>query len=235
MHPIVRQLVALQEVDSKVAGVQRKLDAIPRETAKRARILQELRQKRDEVRKTIRSAEEENQELEGRVRALDAAIKRQQEHRDKAANAAAYTAAMHQIEYLSQDKENLQNRQLELMELIEQQAPGLAGLESGLEQAEAEFAAFEAEADKLCRELVGQRESIAGTRQEYLAAIPQPNLVLYEDMFRQHGGHAVVPAEGGYCSGCNTRLTPNDMAYLRSGSTLISCKSCGRILYLPEA
>jgi predicted nucleic acid-binding Zn-ribbon protein len=47
------------------------------------------------------------------------------------------------------------------------------------------------------------------------------------------GGVAVVPVEARICQGCYLTLTPNDLMNLQAGN-LVVCKSCQRILYLPE-
>jgi len=38
--------------------------------------------------------------------------------------------------------------------------------------------------------------------------------------------------EADHCRGCYTRVTPNDVAQLQAASRVVTCKSCGRILYL---
>lgn len=234
MQRVVQQLISLQQVDNRVAVVQKKIDVIPKETAKRRAELDELIRKRDELQAAIDTAEESNRELEVKVQGLDAAILRQEQHRDQSANASTFTAAQHQIEYLNQDKEQIQNEQIELMDRIETLTPQRDEFVTKIGELQKEFDEYEAEAKKLMDELVQQRDAIAVEREAFVKDIPDGSHELYRGLFRQWSGQAVVPQENGYCSGCYTKLTPNDKARLMARSGLVTCNSCGRILYDPS-
>lgn len=231
MQLVVQQLISLQQVDNRVASVQKKIDAIPRETAKRRQGLDALIAQRAEVQASIDAAEARNRELEVKVQGLDAAITRQEKHRDESSNASTFTAAQHQIEYLNQDKETIQNEQIELMDRIETLTPQRDDFAAQVDAAQKEFDDYEAEAKKLMAELAAKRDEIAVERKDFIKDIPEGSLELYNGLFKQWSGQAVVPQEGGYCSGCYTKLTPNDKARLVTKTTLVTCNACGRILY----
>ncbi|MCB9917498.1 MAG: hypothetical protein H6832_03755 [Planctomycetes bacterium] len=233
MQSVVQQLISLQQVDNRVAAVQKKIDVIPRETKKRRAELDALLRTRDELQHAIDEAEHENRDFEIKVQGLDAAITRQEQHRDQSSNASTFTAAQHQIEYLKQDKEQIQNEQLELMDRIEGLTPRLEAATSAANAKQLEFDAYVAEAKKLDAELRAKRDVIAKEREQFAAAVPAASMELYRGLFQQWDGSAVVPQENGYCSGCYTKLTPNDRARLMARSSLVTCNSCGRILYDP--
>ncbi|MEZ5989943.1 MAG: C4-type zinc ribbon domain-containing protein [Planctomycetota bacterium] len=233
MNAAVQQLLSLQKIDSKVARVQDKIDAIPRETERRRAELEAIRTTWTTHDKRIREAEVRNGELEVKVLGLDNAIKRQEEHRDKAQNASTFEAAQHQIAYLKEDREKLQAEQFELMELLEKLGPEREEAAGRLAEAEAAFAAYEVEARALHDELVAQRDGIAAERAAFLGGVGPTELKLYRDLFESREGQAVVMVEGQFCGGCYTKITPNDMARLQTGAGIVTCKACGRILYLP--
>ncbi|HMQ20899.1 MAG TPA: C4-type zinc ribbon domain-containing protein [Planctomycetota bacterium] len=234
MQAVVQQLISLQQVDNRVAAVQKKIDVIPRETKRRRAELDALLRQRDEFKRAIDEAELENRDFELKVQGLDAAIARQEQHRDQSSNASTFTAAQHQIEYLRQDKEQIQNDQLDLMERIEALTPQLATANEEVAAKQAEFDAYVSEAEKLMQELVVKRDAVASERAQFAAGIPETSLELYSGLFRQWDGSAVVPQENGFCSGCYTKLTPNDKARLMARSGLVTCNSCGRILFDPN-
>jgi uncharacterized protein len=55
----------------------------------------------------------------------------------------------------------------------------------------------------------------------------------YLRLARSMGEEALAPAEGDCCGGCSQTLTPQTMNALRLDKPVF-CKSCGRLLYLPE-
>ncbi len=55
----------------------------------------------------------------------------------------------------------------------------------------------------------------------------------YQRIVKAHGEDAMAQVEGESCGGCHKQLTPNIMSQLTMGS-VVFCKDCGRLLYLPE-
>jgi predicted nucleic acid-binding Zn-ribbon protein len=55
----------------------------------------------------------------------------------------------------------------------------------------------------------------------------------YERLSRSMGAEALAPVEGECCGGCSQTLTPQTINALRLDKPVF-CKSCGRLLYLPE-
>jgi len=47
-------------------------------------------------------------------------------------------------------------------------------------------------------------------------------------------GEGLAPIEGNVCQGCFSSITPNDRSRLISALELVVCRSCSRIIYLPE-
>ena len=231
MHPAVQQLLSLQKIDTKVAKVQVKIDAIPKETAEREARLARTRQVWSQLDKTMRDAEGRNEELEVKVQGFDNAIKRQEEHRDKAQSPSTYEAAQHQIQYLKEDREKLQNEQLELMELIEDLGPKREAAAAAVEAEEEEFDRYLEEAKKLEAELKEKRDTIAKEREGFLEGVNDGQLEIYQGLFSTREAQAVVAVEGNHCGGCYTKITPNDMARLKGNTSMVTCKACGRILY----
>ncbi|MFQ5506191.1 MAG: zinc ribbon domain-containing protein [Planctomycetota bacterium] len=226
------QLLSLQKVDAEVARVQKKLDAIPIETKRRREVLTRLETELSTLGKGIQAAEKQLQDLELQVTALDSAIAKQEGYRDRAQNASTFEAAQHQIGYLKADKEKLQADQFKLMGRLDELQPELASCESRLREVQVEFSEYEHEAERLERELLAKRDEIVVKRDEFLGGVPEEHLLGYQSLLETREGQAVVVVEGEHCSGCYTRLTTNDMARLQGGSSVVTCSSCRRILFL---
>ena len=56
----------------------------------------------------------------------------------------------------------------------------------------------------------------------------------YERLFASKGDAAVVAVEHGVCTGCHMKVTTATVVRARSGSEIVSCEQCGRILYIAE-
>jgi predicted nucleic acid-binding Zn-ribbon protein len=55
----------------------------------------------------------------------------------------------------------------------------------------------------------------------------------YQRLVRSRGADAMAEVEGGVCTGCSVKLTPNLQAEV-SMCRAVTCKSCGRLIYRPE-
>ncbi len=64
-------------------------------------------------------------------------------------------------------------------------------------------------------------------------ALPPELREAYNRAVKSKGQDAMAQVEGESCGGCHQQLTPNIMSLL-VGSNVVFCRTCGRLLYLPE-
>jgi predicted nucleic acid-binding Zn-ribbon protein len=65
------------------------------------------------------------------------------------------------------------------------------------------------------------------------ASLPGEFRDLYGRVVRARGEDALAPVEGEYCGGCNQHVPVNNINAMMLGEAR-TCRSCGRLLYLPE-
>lgn len=65
------------------------------------------------------------------------------------------------------------------------------------------------------------------------AQLPADFLEGYHRIVKAKGEDALAEVDGDNCGGCYQQMTPNTHSQLRLGQAIF-CKSCGRLLYLPE-
>lgn len=74
-------------------------------------------------------------------------------------------------------------------------------------------------------------ERLDAERAAALASVVQGDQTLYEALRKRLGGRAIVLVHDGGCSACGLVLAHSVQQSIRSGSELIRCNQCGRILY----
>lgn len=79
--------------------------------------------------------------------------------------------------------------------------------------------------------LQSSKFSVEKERSAQTQQIPDPFLKQYELLRTQKRGLAVVLCQEGNCSACGAEVTPRDQQAARGGLTIITCPTCGRILY----
>jgi predicted nucleic acid-binding Zn-ribbon protein len=74
-------------------------------------------------------------------------------------------------------------------------------------------------------------ERLNAEREAALASVEQDDQTQYEALHKRLGGRAIVLVHEGSCSACGLVLAHSVQQSIRSGSELIRCNQCGRILY----
>ena len=72
--------------------------------------------------------------------------------------------------------------------------------------------------------------SLQARREQQTPGIDGPSLRLYQLLRDRHGGRAVARLERGMCQGCRITLPVSFLQKARSGTGIVQCVSCERIL-----
>jgi predicted nucleic acid-binding Zn-ribbon protein len=81
--------------------------------------------------------------------------------------------------------------------------------------------------------LRGDIQRLEADLQKAETALPDDFRELYQRVVKAKGQDAMAVVEGGSCGGCYQQLTTNMLNEINM-SRVVLCKSCGRVLYLPE-
>ncbi len=125
----------------------------------------------------------------------------------------------------------LEDQQLESMLAVEDSENQVQAAQQELAQAQGAFA-------EKAAGWLGQREQLAHTRERLqaernagLSLISQESLRMYEAMRRRKSGVAVTTVREGSCTVCGATIRPSELQAARAAQELVTCSTCGRILY----
>lgn len=136
------------------------------------------------------------------------------------------------VESLKRRRSELEDHALEAMEAYEQAQAAVQEAHRTLEALEAAWQAEQAELRRRRASLAHEVAGLEEDRARQAAKVDGSLLGLYDRLRRTRSGRAVVRVEGGACQGCRISLPMNLLHRARSGSEVIQCSSCERILYL---
>jgi len=151
-----------------------------------------------------------------------------------------YKAIQNQIAVDRKAIEKTESAMLDEMEAIETQAAKLAAEEAEAKAFAGEVAAMKALIDS---QAAGQAQQLVELETAIVNAevfIPEDLRERYRRTVKQHGSDAMAQVDYdrknqiAACSGCFVSVTTQALNELINGSHLSFCKSCGRVLYLPE-
>jgi len=151
-----------------------------------------------------------------------------------------YKAIQNQIAIDKHAIDKLEGEMLEEMDKVEDQAKKVAAEEAEVKAFAAEVAAMKQLVESQAASQRAQLAEIETAVVEAEAIIPDAERERYRRTVKQHGADAMAPVDYdrksqlGACSGCYVSVTTQSVNELINGGHLLFCKTCGRILYLPE-
>jgi len=232
MDPHLQRLQELQVLDSRIAGFERKLEAIPgrisaiRDGLQQAKSgVDAIRAKLDGARKDMRTKEKELEYQGSQRKKLEAKLYEVKTNKE-------YSAALAEIEGAKVEKNRLEEEILGLMEL--QERLGREGVEGDarLRPLEAEAKVQEAAAAEELRALEADLDVARTERESVARDVPRDILAQYGRLLKgRHGLAVALVGSNGICSGCRVTLTPQRFNEVRQSSQIFVCENCGRFLY----
>ncbi len=232
MDSNLQRLQELQVLDSRVAGLERKLEAIPtrihgiRDGLQQAKAsVDAIRTKLDGARKDIRTKEKELEYQAAQRKKLEAKLYEVKTNKE-------YSAVLAEIESAKVEKDRIEEEILALMELQERLGREVVEGDARLRPQEAEAKVQEAAATEELRALEVDVEAARSERESVVRDVPRDLLVQYARLLKGRAGLAVaLVGSNGICSGCRVTLTPQRFNEVRQSSQILVCENCGRFLY----
>jgi uncharacterized protein len=232
MDPHLQRLQELQVLDSRVAGLERKLEAIPvriqgiRDGLQQAKaVVDGVRGRLDTARKDMRGKEKELEYQGAQRKKLEAKLYEVKTNKE-------YSAALAEIEGAKVEKNRLEEEILALMELQERLGREVVEGEARLRPQDAEAKVQEAASAEELRALEADLQAARSERESVARDVPRDILAQYGRLLKVRGGLAVaLVGSNGICSGCRVTLTPQRFNEVRQSSQIFVCENCGRFLY----
>jgi predicted nucleic acid-binding Zn-ribbon protein len=227
---ILRELHRLRR---HIKGLQDEIDRAPRQIkaqlAKVSRQEEELKVVHDDVNKvklTIRQNEAALKELQQQ-------IGRWQQQMKEITSKKEYDALLHEIAGARMKSSELEDAILEGMTKADDEAARIPEQEKALKQAQIDVATFDQTSKERVTTLRRELEQTQGQVREVEEQLPPDFRMHYDRMVSAKGEDALSLVKDRSCQSCHTALTAQNFNDLRSGR-LVTCKSCGRIVYLAD-
>jgi len=227
------QLIALRDVDRLRSQASHLIDSVPRVLGARHRDSTGAHGALDAAKDKLKGFKTHLKSLELDLAEREAAILKANANLMSAKTNQEYSLLVAEIARKREEKGKVEEQILEQFETIKQGEGLVKSAEAHVVEAESEYKAFE---DRAKSEWETHRSELAGLEERRAAirrAIQAPILKLYDRALAAHG-EGVGAVEANVCQGCFSTVTPNDRSRLISGLELVTCRSCQRILYLPE-
>ncbi len=226
-----RQLYQLQELDIEIEQAEQSL-ALKNGQLGNRETLDAARDKLASGQKLLDELKHQRRDAEGQVDDVLSKIKaaEQQLYSGKITNPKELSNLQHEINTLKSKSDELQDKALGIIELVEASEKGVAAVSSEYKIVEEEW---HRQQQQLAGEIEQLKVSLVDLKQErgqLAGQIDAPVIALYTKI-RQQKKQAVAKVEQGICRACRISLSASALQKARSGQP-VQCGSCGRILFI---
>lgn len=235
MNSAVRDLVALQDVELKIASLQKQISEVPSKILSLQAELDRLRQEHDREVARNQELSKQRRSLEGGVDLLRTKLRKLKDQQSAVKTNKEYTAILHEIQMAEEQIRGEEDKILEIMEESESLEKTLKSAEKDLQ---AKCAALQQDIRRhevSIPELETEIAKMHQTRQEMEARIQADLLGTYRKIAGARKGIALAEAREELCTACRIRIRPQVYANLHQTDDIFTCDSCSRILFLRES
>jgi len=234
MNADLKTLIELEKVDREIVRLSDEVAALPRRVAAIEEKLAEHKAAVEKAKLQIKGNESSRRQLEADIKAFQEKIAKYRSQSSSVKTNDEYRALMHEVEFAEKQISGCEDKILELMISLENEEKSLKRAEaelknesSDVEKEKAEARVRTAEDEKLLTEL---KEKRGGLREQ----VNDSALAHYDRVMRQRKS-AISEARGSKCLACFVMLRPQIWQDIRTNEQIVTCSSCGRILYFDPA
>ena len=227
----VRALLVLQDRDRRLLSLAKDLEKLPQDEARAKSKLADDNKAVQVANDALVECELQLKRIELDVGARKTTIQRLKVQQFETRKNDEYQALGNEVVRYEKEVDELETKELELMEKIDQ-------LRATLKEAEAKRAKTQVLVDedlvaiRQRAERISQEQTeLTAERDQLATAIPESILPLYQRLMKTKAGLAIAPMHEGKCGGCHMKLIASTVVAVQTGKELSRCEDCGRILY----
>jgi len=234
LEPNLERLMRLQDLCLAIEEQARRLSAMP---GRIQDLEQSLARHRADVAKTrdeLAELQKQRRKMEGDLQTVETRIAKYQGQLMEVKTNKEYTAMLHEIEGVKEERGAVETRILQAMDAGDTLEGAIKQKEAALTEEQQRVSAGLAKLKQEEEEASARKTSLESDRKRLEAEIPPDLLSEFAKISRARGGLAVSRVVEGLCQGCSVRIQPRIFQQVRRNEGVLRCDSCKRFLYYIE-
>jgi len=231
MLPDLKLVIRLQEIDNRMADLNREIAALPVHIAEIEKKLVSHQRKLEADRAALAGNQKERKKCDLDIQTQEQKISKLKDQMLEAKSNEQYRAFQNEIEFCQKEIRKCEDRILELMTESEPLDSNVKAADAALQKEKVEVEGEKQQARE--RTAVDQKAKadLQKERAEIVAGVTPAVYQRYTRIAKMRRGIGIAEAVEGRCSACNIAMRLQFFQDLKKGEQVLSCESCGRILY----
>ncbi len=241
-------LVKLQKIDTKLLEINDKKGDLPQKVKSLKEELAILKNKLERDKERLKEIAIEKHECNNDILSFKAQLEKYQDQLYLVTSNKEYDALTSEIDVLKQNIDKAEYTILSLDEQDVELSEAVKGNEISVIENEKELSVKDKQLQKKNIESKNIQDKLLVAKEKFLNHIPNRFLREYKRIFKARDGLAIVPILQLYdekvdkkgnveyipaqvsCGGCHKIVPPQKVMVIRSGTKLLRCEFCGRVL-----
>ncbi|MGB2402607.1 MAG: zinc ribbon domain-containing protein [Akkermansiaceae bacterium] len=228
----IESLLVLQDRDQRILSLEEDIKRIPNSKEQAKQRLANDNELVANAKKAVQENEVAIKNLELDIGTRKNTLDRLKVQQYETKKNDEFTALENEIARYNQEVDELETKELELMENADMLRVDLDKAEAALALTQGMVDEEIAQLDQRADEVKAQHEEVSNERAKLASAVDADLLSLYERLMSSKGGDAIVSAEKSQCHGCHMKVVPATMIKVQAEKEVTQCENCGRILHL---
>lgn len=229
-------LYKIQQIDVEMDKIKALRGALPQEVAQIEDELASLRSKVAHNEELISGYEQSIEQNKKDIIEIDAQTEKYKRDLHDISNSREYDSIEKEIENQGLLHDIAQKHIGEARVAIAERKDAIAAIQERIEIREQDLAAKKDELDNIVSSTAEQESSLMEKRESIADKIDARTMSAYNRIRGSVRNHlAVVSVYNDACGGCFNAITPQRLVDIASGTKLVICENCGRILVNPDA
>ena len=224
-------LIELQDVDTQLRDINELLGDLPKKVDKlryeEEGLINNVKEGKDrlkEIELSLNKAEHQMTDLKGKIDKL-------KDQLSLVTTNKQYDALTQEIEYLKQELDEVELKDLEFEEEKESLTSDIKEKEENLESLNKDLSDRRVKLEALMDESAENKSALEKEREKKLVNIDESILNRYTRISTAREGLAVVNLDGSACAGCGFVVPPQDVNDIRDKDNYYNCDICSRFIY----
>lgn len=234
MNADLEKLIDLEKVDREITRLTDEVAALPRRVAAIEEQLADHKAAVEKAKAAIKNNESSRRKLESDIQEYQQKIVKYRSQSSSVKTNDEYRALMHEVEFTEKQISGCEDKILELMISLEQDEKALKAAEAELKTEAAAVEKEKTEARTRTAEDERELKTLNEKRSQLRSGVTDSSLAHYDRVIRQRKS-AIAEARDQKCQACYVLVRPQTWQELKANDQIITCSSCGRILYYDPA
>lgn len=237
----LQALLEFQDIEFQIVDIRRKLEQKERLVRAQQKKIDGHKAAVEAERAEIRRMQASFDEADLDVKARSSHIAKLREHLNSVKTNKEYATVLQQINSEKADVSRVETRALEIMSAIEARNAALAEKEKAHAAEVARLDLLKQEVAHTTAAFSGRTAELEKRRAAAAARLDKESVALFERLSERFDGEATAELlrpnprfDEFVCGGCNMNVQTDRANVLRMRDELVTCKNCGRILFIRE-